>query len=52
MTGETTDGLVGLLLWLAGGKLTGLEAYDLAGREPPTPYELPRLETLATFLNT
>lgn len=52
MTGEATDGLVGLILWQAGGKLTGLEAYDLAGREPPTPYALPRPETLATFSNT
>ncbi len=52
MTGEATDGLVGLILWQAGGKLTGLEAYDLAGREPPTPYELPRPETLARFSNT
>ena len=52
MTGEATDGLVGLILWQAGGKLTGLEAYDLAGREPPTPYELPRPETLATFSPT
>lgn len=52
MTGEATDGLVGLILWQAGGKLTGLEAYDLAEREPPTPYELPRPETLATFSNT
>ena len=52
MTGEATDGLVGLILWQAGGKLTGLEAYDLAGREPPTPYELPKPETLATFSNT
>ena len=41
MTGEATDGLVGLLLWQAGGKLTGLEAYDLAGREEPTNYQLP-----------
>jgi hypothetical protein len=52
MTGEAADGLVGLILWQAGGKLTGLEAYDLAGREPPTPYELPRPETLATFSTT
>lgn len=52
MTGEAADGLVGLILWQAGGKLTGLEAYDLAGREPPRPYELPSQETLATFSTT
>ena len=46
MTGEARDGLVGLILWQAGGKLTGLEAYDLAGRDHP--FELPRPETLAT----
>ena len=51
MTGEAMDGLVGVILWQAWGQLTGLEAYDLAGREPPTPYQLPRAETLATFSN-
>ena len=40
MTGEAVDGLVGLLLWQAGGKLTGLEAYDLAGRQDRTQYQL------------
>jgi hypothetical protein len=47
MTGEASDGLVGLILWQAGGKLTGLEAYDLAGRDQP--FELPMPETLATY---
>jgi hypothetical protein len=49
MMGEASDGTVGLILWQAGGKLTGIEAYDLAGREPPTPYELPRSDTLTVF---
>ena len=49
MTGKAADGLVGLLLWQAGGKLTGLEAYDLAGRQDATPYQLPRPETVASF---
>jgi hypothetical protein len=52
MTGEAADGLVGLILWQAGGKLTGLEAYDLAGREAPTQYQLPRPETVASFHST
>jgi hypothetical protein len=52
MTGQAIDGLVGLILWQAGGKLTGLEAYDLAGREPPTPYELPKPETIVSFRST
>jgi hypothetical protein len=47
MTGEASDGLVGLILWQAGGKLTALEAYDLAGRDQP--FELPMPETIATF---
>ena len=45
-SGEASDGLVGLILWQAGGKLTGLEAYDLAGRDQP--FELPTPETIAT----
>ncbi len=49
MTGEAVDGLVGLLLWQAGGKLTGLEAYDLAGRPDATQYRLPEPETIASF---
>jgi hypothetical protein len=48
-TGEAVDGLVGLLLWQAGGKLTGLEAYDLAGRQDATQYQLPKPETVASF---
>ncbi|HTV10150.1 MAG TPA: hypothetical protein VMD97_13990 [Candidatus Aquilonibacter sp.] len=51
MTGEAGDSLVGLILWQAGGKLTGLEAYDLAGRDPTTPYELPKPETIVSFRN-
>jgi hypothetical protein len=47
MTGEASDGTVGLILWQAGGKLTGLEAYDLAGRDRP--FELPIPQTLATY---
>jgi hypothetical protein len=49
MTGEAVDGLVGLILWQAGGKLTGLEAYDLAGRSDATQYQLPKPETIASF---
>ena len=49
MTGEASDGTVGLILWQAGGKLAGLEAYDLAGREPRAPYELPKSETHKVF---
>jgi hypothetical protein len=52
MTGEAVDGLVGLLLWQAGGKLTGLEAYDLAGRQDAAQYQLPRPETIASFHST
>jgi hypothetical protein len=51
VTGESVDGLVGLILWQAGGKLTGLEAYDLAGREPSTSYQLPKPETIISFSN-
>jgi hypothetical protein len=49
MNGESSDGLAGVILWQAGGRLTGLEVYDLAGRDDTTPYELPRIETLAKF---
>lgn len=49
MTGEAVDVLVGLILWQAAGKLTGLEAYDLAGREAPTQYQLPKPERIASF---
>lgn len=52
MTGEAIDGLVGLILWQAGGKLTGLEAYDLAGREEYTQYQLPKPKTITSFLET
>ena len=52
MTGEAVDGLVGLLLWQAGGKLTGLEAYDLAGRPDATQYRLPEPEKVASFHST
>lgn len=52
MTGESVDGLVGLILWQAGGKLTGLEAYDLAGRQDATQYHLPKPETIASFQST
>jgi hypothetical protein len=49
MTGEAEEGQVGLILWQAGGKLTGLEVYDLTGREESTSFGLPRLETLVAW---
>ena len=45
MNGVARDGMVGLILWQAGGKLTGLEVYDFEGRDQP--FELPALDTLA-----
>ncbi|SDF67212.1 hypothetical protein [Terriglobus roseus] len=49
---ETNHGMMGLILWQAGGKLTGLEAYDLAGRPEGKPYPLPDLETIHTAEQT
>jgi hypothetical protein len=47
MLGEASDGTVGLLLFQAGGKLTCLEAYDLAGRTGR--YEFPPAESIYPF---
>ena len=43
---DTADIYVHLMLHQAGGKLTGLEAYDLAGRTDCQPYPLPIPATL------
>jgi len=49
---EANHGMMGLILWQAGGKLTSLEAYDLAGRPDGNPYPLPTLETIHTAEET
>ncbi|MEK6396521.1 MAG: hypothetical protein V4734_00415 [Terriglobus sp.] len=59
MYGYTTNGItdaaniyVSLSLGQAGGKFTGLEVYDLAGRPEGKPYPLPTLETIHTAEET
>jgi hypothetical protein len=47
MLGEASDGTVGLLVFQAGGKLTCLEAYDLAGRKGR--YSFPPAEAIYPY---
>jgi len=52
MPPEANNGMMGLILWQAGGKLSGLEIYDLAGRPEGRPYPLPNVETIHTAEQT
>lgn len=44
MIGQAGERTLGLILWQAGGKLSGLEVYDFAGSDGP--FQLPRFDSL------